>query len=443
MQHHIVAMFSSAVGGGSCADASVHAAECFQVGGFARLPGLGIVQLFHRVAIGVSRDVAPVQPGPGCQRSSTTGSLSGSGWQASFGGAGTSCPARHLLSYTVRFDGGGGRFAAASGTARLVFHDHGTIVGNSETLSGSLISHAAVPAFGPGSPYTAYGDRPEASSGCGRVSPVPVGRTASESLAADPVVADGATRRSYWVHVPTGYAPTRPVPVLLDFHGHGGWAASQATSSGFSELADLRDFLAVYPQGLSYDGSPDWADDGRIDAGVDDMWFTSDLLDALQQSFCVNPARIYATGFSAGGGMIKYLICTLAGRIAAFAAVSADLYQPPGGCHPSRPVSVLEIHGTADPIVAYQGYSAANSWPLPSVPDWLAGLASQDGCRPTPSIFLQTPPVTGQRWSGCRDKAQITHYRINGGGHSPPATIDGTNTDTVIWNFLTGHTLGR
>jgi polyhydroxybutyrate depolymerase len=271
--------------------------------------------------------------------------------------------------------------------------------------------------------------------------PLPAGHTAPGSIATDLTVADGQPFRRYWLHVPAGYQPARPTPVLVYFPGHGGTAAAAARDSGFTALADRQDFLAVYPQGLSYDGSPDWADVGRIDFGVDDTWFVSDLLNDLQRAYCVDPNRIYAVGVSAGGGMTKYLACTLAGRIAAFAAVAPDLYQPPGGCHPSRPVSVLEIHGTDDPIVPYAGNTSPDNWPLPAVADWLAGLARADSC-PTPAhTFLQAPAITGEDWTGCRDGADIVHYRINGGGHSWPPTIDGAPTDLVIWRFLQTHPL--
>jgi polyhydroxybutyrate depolymerase len=229
--------------------------------------------------------------------------------------------------------------------------------------------------------------------------------------------------------------------VLLYFHGHGGSAAAAARGSGFTALADRQNYRAIYPQGLSYDGSPDWADVGRIDYGVDDTWFVSDLLNDLQRAYCVDPERIYAVGISAGGGMTKYLACTLAGRIAAFAAVAPDLYQPPGGCDPSRPVSLLEIHGTRDPVVPYTGNASPGNWPLPAVPDWLATLGRQDSCHVPARTFLNAPPIIGEEWTGCRDHAEIVHYRINGGGHIWPSTIHGISTDQVIWRFLQAHPL--
>jgi polyhydroxybutyrate depolymerase len=75
------------------------------------------------------------------------------------------------------------------------------------------------------------------------------------------------------------------------------------------------------------------------------------VLDDLQRRLCVDRARIYAAGFSAGGGMANWLACELAGRIAAFASISGGFRTEPGGCHPSRPVSILDLHNTGDQLV--------------------------------------------------------------------------------------------
>jgi polyhydroxybutyrate depolymerase len=49
--------------------------------------------------------------------------------------------------------------------------------------------------------------------------------------------------------------------------------------------------------------------------------------------------------------------------------------------------------------------------------------------------------VTGARWSGCRDGAEVLHYRINGGGHEAPRTIAGRPVARVLWDFFAAHPL--
>jgi len=228
-------------------------------------------------------------------------------------------------------------------------------------LASSAVPQAAAAAIAPG---------------CGLPSAIPAGTSVDAANPIDPAVALGETRRSYRVHVPAGYQADRAIPVVLALHGYGGTNADMESYTGFSTLADQDGFIAVYPQGISgYDGQPSWASVGRGDYGVDDVRFVSDMLDALEGGLCVDTRRIFATGFSRGGAMVGRLACRLSDRIAAFAPVSGNFYEPDEGCHPHRPLPILEIHGTADSIVSYYGLPKYidPKWPLPSVPQWLRG----------------------------------------------------------------------
>lgn len=287
-------------------------------------------------------------------------------------------------------------------------------------------------------------NKPVATIGCGKAAPVAAGRSVNETIGAHPAEAEGYQTRSYLLHVPATYQADIPTPVVLIFHGHGGSAAGME-GIGFSRLADQQDFIAVYPQGLPEGrGGPSfWADIGPIDDGIDDVLFVSDLLNTLQKEFCVDAHRIYATGFSNGGGMTNFLACRLAGRIAAFAPISGDHYPPPGGCQPGRPISLLEINGTADPLVPYNGIPVSEelAWPESSIPQYLQEWATRDGCTGQPAIFLQSAKVLGEQWTNCPAHATIMHYRMIGEGHSWPASIGDVSGTETIWQFLLAHPL--
>ena len=288
-------------------------------------------------------------------------------------------------------------------------------------------------------------NHPVATTGCGLNSGFSPGSSANVKIAVNPAVSEGSSTRIYRVHVPLGYNPQRAISVVLSFHGFGGSALGQERGTGFSLLADQLDFLAVYPQGLinGINGKPFWADVGPIDFGIDDVEYVSNVLDDLQKHFCVDPARIYATGFSNGGGMTNFLACRLSGRIAAFAPMSGDYYNPPGGCHPGRPIALLETHGSADPLVRYNGIPASvnAAWPLPSIPQWLQQWAQRDSCTGGPIVFYQVPPVVGEQWTHCKDNVSIVHYRVNGGGHAGPPPIKGQSSAAIIWQFFQHYTL--
>lgn len=283
------------------------------------------------------------------------------------------------------------------------------------------------------------------TTGCGRPSLVKLGMSANQTISANPTVSNGSSVRSYIVHVPASYNAATPVPVILSFHGYSGTASGMDHGSGFSPLADTKNFLAVYPQGLldGDSGKPFWASVGTIDYGIDDVLFVSNVLDDLQKKFCVDTRRIYATGFSNGGGMTGFLACRLAERIAAFAPISGNFYALPGGCEPGRPVPILNFHGTKDGLLPYNGIpvNVNPRWPLPAIPQWLQEWANRDGCVHGPTVFLQDSHVTGEQWTGCQGNATVVHYRIEGGGHSGPPPINGRSPAMVMWLFFQAHLL--
>lgn len=273
---------------------------------------------------------------------------------------------------------------------------------------------------------------------------VTAGTTQNQVVEAQPAVARGQHTRTYLVHIPTLYTAKTAVPIVIIFHGHGGSAKGAEQSTGFSQLADKEHFIAVYPQGLADDNNlPMWASIGPIDYNIDETVFINDMLDKLTKDFCVDTQRIYATGFSNGGGMSGFVACQLSTRIAAVAPIAGNYYPLQTGCHPHRAVPLLEIHGSNDTVVPYNGISASVNpqWPLPAVMDWLHDWAQRNGCMKGPDKFFQNGNATGLRWTGCHQNTTILHYRIEGGGHSIPATIGSQSTEQVIWNFFKLYSL--
>lgn len=169
-------------------------------------------------------------------------------------------------------------------------------------------------------------------------------------------ILSGGVTRSYLIHLPPAL-PAHP-GLILAFHGGGGTAAGMARLTGFDTLADAQHFIVVYPQGLGRH----WHD-GRVPAAgrPDDVAFIAALIARLRAQYHVDPARIYATGMSNGAIFSNFLGCRLAGELAAIAPVAGTLaagMTPP--CSPARPLSVLLIDGTADPIVPFAGGDVRN-----------------------------------------------------------------------------------
>jgi polyhydroxybutyrate depolymerase len=285
-------------------------------------------------------------------------------------------------------------------------------------------------------------DTPLPTTGCGRIPLIAAGTSGGGTLAS------GGLMRTYWLHIPRSYEPNHLYPLVLNFHGHGSSAVHQELISGFSRLADRLGFIVVYPQGaIGPQNETGWASGGANQPDTNDVLFVSNLLNTLQSEVCIDPTRIYATGFSNGGGLTSILACTMAHRIAAFAPVSGSYYPLASGCDPDRAVPILEFHGTADRTVPYSGRSKLNELGTLA---WLKSWAERNDCASMPNEFLSTKTVTGLEWRGCVNDAVVIHYRLNGGVHvwpdqsgDPrlPVADQSLDTTLVIWQFFMMHPL--
>lgn len=312
--------------------------------------------------------------------------------------------------------------------------------------SGASLPFALSAKSAPRSPDAAglkqLGSEAVPTTGCGKAPQAPPGTSTQQDLHV------GALLRHYRLHVPSTYQASELTPLVLSFHGRGATPVQDEQLTGLSQLADLHRFIAVYPQGAAdAKGVTGWNTGRRQDPTVDDVLFVDSLITHLQQTLCVDPQRIYAMGFSNGGGMTALLACDLADRFAAFAPVAGDYYPQPGGCRPARAAPIVELHGTADGVNPYNGNSRLR---YPAVGTWLTDWAQLDGCGSEPTITHVAPSVAAEAWGDCHDGAAIQHYRLAGVGHVWPShtrlaslspgfgSFDAT---TAIWAFFTRFAL--
>jgi polyhydroxybutyrate depolymerase len=269
--------------------------------------------------------------------------------------------------------------------------------------------------------------------------------------------------RWYLISTPAPAAGNRPLPVVLDFHGLGEGAQLEAVTTLFGPLAQKDGFIAVFPEGT---GSPVHWDTTSV-TGNDDLEFVSRILDQIESTECVDETRIYATGLSDGAFMTSFLACAMSNRIAAFAPVSGVQLDSP--CDATRRVPILAFHGTADPILYFNGGVGSavlshalggKGGPAPSIkvppaklngpgyPATVASWAKRDGCQPTP-VDKQLSPHVIRRLYNCPSGTSVEFYIILGGGHAWPgskfsesiASITGPTTfeidaTTTIWSFF-------
>jgi len=257
-------------------------------------------------------------------------------------------------------------------------------------------------------------------------------------------------KREYLLHVPRIYDRTKPAPLVISMHGAGGWPKQQMNLTGWNRLADSEGFIVVYPSGLGGAGPRVW----RV--GNDyakDVRFIAELIDRLEAAYNIDPARIYANGFSNGGGMTFVLSCTMSDRIAAVGMVGAAQTLPWSWCTERRAVPMIAFHGTEDRFAFFNG---GQSWvaphPFPPVPLWTANWARRNRCAPKPVEAAVAPDVTRREYTECADNAAVVLYIVQGGGHVWPGggplpewfvgsdsrSIDATAT---MWAFFRAHRL--
>lgn len=237
---------------------------------------------------------------------------------------------------------------------------------------------------------------------------------------------DGVTREAL-LHPPATPSGPHP-PLLLAFHGYGGGMWDLGYTGLLSDLAETQGFVVAYPQGIGE--GPTWDLQGGSD-----IPFVLALIDELVSTQCIDPARVFATGFSMGGGMTNVLGCRLADRIAAIAPVAANHGSTWGEpCEPSRPVPIIAFHGTADEALPYEGGdSPFPDRPVTAVEDWMAGWATANGCTGGPDEASVSSDVASLTWQGCTAPTQL--YRVTGGGHTWPGGQNdpsfGYSTDAI------------
>jgi len=289
------------------------------------------------------------------------------------------------------------------------------------------------------------------------------GEVGSPSTTTDPIehitTPDGRTR-DYVLHVPSP-EPSGPRPLVLMFHGGSGTAQGMEGIAHFDQISDEHGFIAVYPQGWERSWNDHVGNTPAEKAGVDDVAFVGALLDRLESTLPVDPRSVAVTGLSNGGLLSELLGCTLAPRLAVIAPVAASMPQAVAPtCAPSRPVSVLEIHGTDDPFIPYgggQGKGFGGGAPVVSAEDSNAEWARLDRCGSAastsrlPDAAHDGTEVVVSTHSGCDGGAAVELYTVQGGGHTWPGgrqywpmkligvTTRQFDAGEVLWQFLQQH----
>jgi polyhydroxybutyrate depolymerase len=271
------------------------------------------------------------------------------------------------------------------------------------------------------------------------------------------LVHEGHTRL-YRVHVPPGFSPERPMPVVFSLHGGGGNMGIQANDTYYGQIskADQAGYVAVFPNGHSRLRSGKLAtwNAGNCcgqarDKDVDDVGFIREIARRLSAQPGIDATRFFASGMSNGGMMSYRLACEMPEVFKAIAAVAGT--DNTRACTPKAPISILHIHAKDDERELFDGGAGRQSAAVTSfvsVPDSVAKWVQLNGCKASPKRVLDKPGVYCDAYSACRGGVEVKLCVTETGGHSWPggrkprgdaAGSTAISATDAIWEFFSAR----
>ena len=265
------------------------------------------------------------------------------------------------------------------------------------------------------------------------------------------ITVDGI-KRSFVSYIPE-HAGASQMPLVISLHGGFATPLGQFHLADFRPLADRDKFIVICP------ASKHIFHDGRDNKGIDDVKFIDQIITYAIDVYHADPQRVYVTGISNGGFLTSRLACELSNKIAAIAVVAASM-DIGEGYAPLKPMPVIYMHGSADPVFKTAGgkkfgrelYSQQNMLKL-----W-AGL---DKCNPKPTVSTipdkanDGTSIVKEEYINPNTGFKVIGYTIIGGGHTWPGgwqylpqfivgkTTRNLNACDVIWRFFKEYKLSR
>jgi polyhydroxybutyrate depolymerase len=243
---------------------------------------------------------------------------------------------------------------------------------------------------------------------------------------ADPPKQLGGERASDYF-VPSGYQDSESWPLLILLHGYSASGWLQDGYFGTSALVDEKGFFLLTPDGTRNSGGTTfWNGTGVCcdfeGSGVDDVGYLIGLIDELSLYYNIHPGRVYLLGHSNGGYMSYRLACEAGDRITALASLAGVTYGNPEKCTGTDPVSVLQIHGTEDGTVGYEGIG-----PQPGALETAQMWAAHNGCSGEGEAqesldleeFVAGSETDVLNWNNCADGSSVELWSVVGGSHVP------------------------
>ena len=251
-----------------------------------------------------------------------------------------------------------------------------------------------------------------------------------------PTLTVGNELRDFRLFRPSTLDPAKPIPLVIVMPPPSADADLLEDIIHFDSQALAGGFLSASPNGCgtswSYSPGP---------ANVADETFIRKMIENIKKQ--VRVGNIYAVSVSGGSRILYRLGCDLADEISAVADVAGTMILK-DDCQPSRPVSILEIHGTLDDASPWDGGGPNGSYPVVAVNERWRTL---DNCTGAPVVTQAGITVTST-WTNCKSNVVVRLDKVVGGKHTwfgsgdSDAVPGEPNANAVIWSFFSGLPAG-
>lgn len=250
----------------------------------------------------------------------------------------------------------------------------------------------------------------------------------------------GTENREYYQFIPSNYNSSENAPLVIILHGIGGFASDYA-NYGLNDLADTARFIPVYLQGKANAfGQNSWNNGtALINSTADDLAFISAIIDSIDVNYNIDRHRVYMVGISMGAIMTYKAIHHMSDKIAASVChIGTMSDEEIANYNPTYPNPNMQVHGTLDAIVPYDGTPLLS---LSLVPTTISKLKTSNGWNGTDSTIINIPDnvqdgITIERVI-YETTTPLEHWKMTGAGHIFLfETINDTSGMVITWDFL-------
>ena len=264
----------------------------------------------------------------------------------------------------------------------------------------------------------------------------------------------GGQERQYLEYVPSTYAEGTPAPVVFMLHGLGDDATNFFNATHVEEIAEQKGWIIVCPQALDfnlqtpiggYDFGTSWnagitvtvqlelygmpfSFDVTVNPDADDTNFLMSTLETLETEYTIETDSVFFAGFSLGACMSHRMAIEHGERINAIAAVSGVVGNDMQSLTPTANINVLEIFGTNDEMISYDGAEIS----LQSYGNHNIGLPAEatveywrafNQCDPNP-VIEEYPDIQNDgltfvmhNYQNGTDDSRVSFIKVNNGMH--------------------------